>query len=103
MKKVGLVGAEVKMNAWSMMLKRNRARPLYNDYLASEEWRIKRFTVLERDGFLCQKCLVRHATQVHHLSYDRVGDEALDDLVSLCGGCHTKIHLRKGHTSGVVV
>lgn len=64
----------------------------YELYLASEEWRLLRKKVLERDRQTCQACLVATATQVHHLTYVRAGNEDLADLLSLCRPCHRGIH-----------
>jgi 5-methylcytosine-specific restriction endonuclease McrA len=64
----------------------------YVDYLKSDKWLAKRRAVLERDGGICQACLIRAATQIHHKTYKRVGDEALFDLVAVCAPCHEKIH-----------
>jgi hypothetical protein len=70
-------------------------RDRYNAYLASPEWQAKRALVLKRDGFICQECFSRPASQVHHLSYKHLGDEPLDDLLSLCRICHQRIHREK--------
>lgn len=63
----------------------------YNEYLKSEEWKIKRELVLKRDNNLCQSCLSETAMEVHH----KVGifrkNEPLFSLVSVCGKCHTII------------
>lgn len=67
----------------------------YNRYLASPAWKAKRLRTLERDRYMCQGCGVARATQVHHLTYDRVGDEMLFDLASVCEACHQKIHDKK--------
>lgn len=64
----------------------------YNDYLKSPAWRDRRTRVLERDGHICQACLRREATQVHHLTYARVGNEPLFDLTSICTTCHQALH-----------
>jgi hypothetical protein len=64
----------------------------YNKYLKSDKWRIKREAVLKRDNYLCQACLHRTASQVHHLTYKHVLDEPLFDLVSICEPCHRKLH-----------
>lgn len=64
----------------------------YSVYLRSEKWRNKRARVLERDNHLCQACLKRPATQVHHKTYEHVFDEPLFDLVSICDVCHEAIH-----------
>ena len=67
----------------------------YHDYLNSGEWRQKRIRVLRRDGHLCQGCLENVATDVHHMTYDRLFSELLCDLISLCPECHQKCHPHK--------
>ncbi len=64
----------------------------YQEYMASDLWQVRRIRVLLRDDYKCQGCLEQPATDVHHITYDRLGDELLIDLVSLCRGCHDKIH-----------
>lgn len=64
----------------------------YSEYLNSNKWRLKREKVLERDKYLCQACLTRKATQVHHISYEFIYNEPLFDLISVCTECHDKIH-----------
>jgi len=64
----------------------------YNAYLQTTEWRMRRQAVLTRDNYLCQGCRVRRATQVHHLTYDHVGNEFLFELVAICETCHTRLH-----------
>jgi len=46
---------------------------------------------LKRANYLCQNC-GRRATQVHHLTYVGVFDEAPSDLVALCERCHADLH-----------
>lgn len=60
----------------------------YTEYLKTDEWRDKRARVFRRDRSLCQACLKRAATQVHHLSYRHAFDEPLFELVAVCGVCH---------------
>jgi hypothetical protein len=38
-------------------------------------------------------------SHVHHLNYQRLGDEMLFDLVALCEGCHQKLHPHRDLTS----
>jgi hypothetical protein len=64
----------------------------YNKYLLTDKWQNKRLKVLQRDKYLCQACLTNKATQLHHLTYERVFDEPLFDLVSICVPCHDKLH-----------
>lgn len=65
----------------------------YADYLLSPHWRELRHCALERDGHRC-RCGHTHGLVVHHVRY-RLGREELDDLVTLCHGCHRKEHGRK--------
>jgi 5-methylcytosine-specific restriction endonuclease McrA len=64
----------------------------YNAYLLTPKWQRKRTLVLRRDNYLCQACLTRPANEVHHRSYEFVGQEPCFDLVSVCSECHKKIH-----------
>ena len=66
----------------------------YNDYLKSAKWRTMRSLVMERDNGTCRRCSSQ-AEHVHHLNYDRVGDESMSDLVAVCSGCHKWIHSRR--------
>jgi hypothetical protein len=60
----------------------------YAAYLLTEEWRKKRKAAIHRAGGRCQECLVAGLLHVHHLTYERVGREWLDDLIVLCPWHH---------------
>jgi len=64
----------------------------YAAYLSSEQWRRIRAKVLQRDKQLCQGCLINRATDVHHLTYQRLYNELMFDLISLCRDCHEQLH-----------
>jgi len=64
----------------------------YAAYLASPEWAAKRQLVFQRDFYLCRSCPLGLAEIVHHLTYERVYHELLEDLISLCYECHWGIH-----------
>lgn len=70
-----------------------RNKPDYDRYLDSDEWRILRRRILDRDENTCQDC-GDAAMQVHHLSYSWEVMAGKDDtqLVSLCKPCHYKRH-----------
>ncbi|WP_149241505.1 HNH endonuclease [Dyadobacter sp. 32] len=70
----------------------NSAYYKYLQYLDSKEWKVKRVQVLKRDKNLCQGCKEKPAEQIHHLTYDRLYKEFLEDLVSLCVNCHEREH-----------
>lgn len=72
--------------------KKHDRKDEYGRYLLTDKWRSKRDRVLQRDGFKCQACFLRPATQVHHKTYEHIFDEPLFDLVSVCDTCHDALH-----------
>ena len=49
--------------------------------------------VLERDGWRCQKCGSLENLQVHHqIQRSQQGNDALENLVTLCAYCHLQEH-----------
>ena len=67
----------------------------YRKYLQSDQWKAKRRLVLEFMGYKCVKCrkqLTESTANIHHLSYERVRNETLDDLIPLCKECHKLEH-----------
>lgn len=72
--------------------KQEKDRVRYEAYLSSSEWHDKRQRVLIRDENTCQACLRRPAEQVHHLTYFRIFNEPLFDLVAVCRTCHEALH-----------
>jgi 5-methylcytosine-specific restriction endonuclease McrA len=67
----------------------------YNDYLRSPAWRVRRALVMRRAGGTCEGCLSAPATQVHHATYDHVGNELLFELHAICDDCHERAHESK--------
>jgi hypothetical protein len=70
----------------------------YNGYLNSAEWKAKRTKVLRRARDICEGCLEKSATQVHHLTYAHVFNECLFELVAVCDECHERIHAHDTNT-----
>lgn len=67
----------------------------YKEYIKSEEWKIKRKEVLKRDKFKCRLCSAKgteYNLHVHHNSYKNLGNEPLEDLITLCKECHERHH-----------
>ncbi len=61
--------------------------------LGVQEYATLRTQVLDRDGWRCQLCGSSKNLQVHHLkSRSKLGDDALENLVTLCVTCHEKEH-----------
>lgn len=63
----------------------------YPDYLASSIWKERRNHLIEKKG-KCEICGKTKRLEVHHLSYENVGDEKERDLQVLCRSCHQKQH-----------
>lgn len=73
------------------------ALPLtYNWYIQSDLWKTRRDVYSQYYGGVCQRC--RHTTyslSLHHVTYQRLGVEALDDLQLLCSRCHFIVEQEK--------
>jgi 5-methylcytosine-specific restriction endonuclease McrA len=55
--------------------------------------------VLERDGWRCQKCAALENLQVHHtIKRSQLGNDSLDNLVTLCAYCHMAEHEQLSYT-----
>jgi len=53
--------------------------------------------ILKRDAWRCQYCGSMSELQVHHIRRrSRLGDDAEENLITLCAPCHKRLHLRLG-------
>ncbi len=78
-----------------MSIKQDR----YKEYLNSGEWKYKKSQKLKQANFKCDGCNESAgAMEVHHLTYDRIGQELLTDLVAYCIECHKVAHNLLGET-----
>lgn len=64
----------------------------YDAYIVSDVWREKRGPALERAEHRCQVCNADRHLDVHHRTYERLGDERPGDLTVLCRSCHELFH-----------
>ena len=49
--------------------------------------------ILGRDGWRCQSCGSMSNLEVHHKDFrSHSGADSEENLITLCNGCHTKIH-----------
>lgn len=62
----------------------------YREYLESDLWRGTRVLAFQKHGDIC--ICGKVATEIHHLTYDRIGNERIDDLLPLCADCHGNYH-----------
>jgi hypothetical protein len=73
-----------------------RAMP-YRDYLRTPEWRRTRAAALVRAGNCCSLDVTHtRDLEVHHRTYERLGEELAADLVVLCRACHRLHHAEHG-------
>ena len=50
--------------------------------------------VFDRDSWRCQNCGRSSTLQVHHIrTRSSLGDDAAENLMTLCENCHRKVHL----------
>lgn len=70
----------------------------YAVYLQSNAWRRKRLERLQIAQFRCSACSETKAVHVHHLTYARIFDEDMEDLLPLCDLHHRAAEemIRKG-------
>ena len=64
-------------------------------YLHSRKWMDMRLLVLSFNNNECKACGSKGPLEIHHITYQRLGDERTEDLTPLCGGvngCHNKLH-----------
>ncbi len=66
-------------------------------YMKGEQWKALRILTRLRDGSKCRVCGSMRNLNCHHIHYDNLGNEELDDLVTLCENCHTKLHEELGY------
>ena len=64
----------------------------YANYIKSAKWQELRRKVIARANGICEGCGKQPATEAHHLTYKRFGNEMLFDLVAVCKDCHQIIH-----------
>ncbi len=71
----------------------------YQKYLRSRQWAGTRALAIHRANAMCEVCSDRDYLEVHHKTYERLGNETHDDLIVLCGSCHAKVHDKPARTA----
>lgn len=66
----------------------------YEKYLRSDLWKMISITIKKDRNSKCEYCGSRRSLQIHHVTYEHVGEELLylEDILLLCGRCHMKEH-----------
>jgi 5-methylcytosine-specific restriction endonuclease McrA len=69
----------------------NQRRPRLK--LRSKDYALLCKQVLQRDNWRCQECSSMRNLQVHHMQFrSQLGDDVIDNLITLCVDCHRKAH-----------
>lgn len=64
-------------------------RARYNEVLDSFRWKALRKRLIKERGWKCERCGFPAAVlQLHHLNYERLGEELDSDLQVVCEKCH---------------
>jgi 5-methylcytosine-specific restriction endonuclease McrA len=68
-------------------------KEIYRSYRTSNHWNNIRIKKYNLSGIVCSECGAVSKLEVHHLSYDNLGNEDIEnDLIVLCRKCHEKQH-----------
>jgi hypothetical protein len=68
----------------------------YSRFLSSRAWKSLKALVLKRAGYICEACMVKAATSVHHTdgySAGRLPPAWM--LRAVCSDCHQRFHIKK--------
>ena len=72
-------------------IQRRSSNPEYDAYLQSDRWRKLRLAVKLRAKGRCEICQRAEGRECAHLTYERVFNEPMCDLVWLCRPCHREL------------
>lgn len=64
----------------------------YKEYLQTKHWKMFARLAKKKAGWICNACSSGDNLNVHHLTYERRGNEKFSDVVVLCKECHEKVH-----------
>lgn len=60
------------------------------EYYQTYEWFNRRSAVIERSNGRCERCGNSTVSHVVHTTWERLGEELLEDIVGLCQTCHRR-------------
>jgi len=77
------------MSDYMNYLARRVGYATYDKYLHGEHWMLFSEGMRKKS---CECCRRTENLQIHHITYDRLGEELPFDVVTVCGTCHIAIH-----------
>lgn len=67
----------------------------YPQYINTQHWRNIKKAYKYSHEYKCQHCGdTSPGLHLHHLTYERIGNERMSDLMYLCELCHAVVHAR---------
>lgn len=79
-------------DGWEDAVALQGVRVTYDGYLLTTHWELLR---AERLTGVCERCHRQKRTQLHHVTYARLGAEQPTDTLELCDACHRRAHPRQ--------
>lgn len=77
--------------------------PKNTAYYRSPEWVAVRSAAISRDCARCVDCGSWQLLQVHHIRYPvPIEETSVDDVITVCSGCHAKRHWADDRANGAV-
>jgi hypothetical protein len=67
----------------------------YSNYLQSQQWHRKKENRKALDQNQCRLCFATTQLQVHHVTYEKLFNEPMSHLLTVCKSCHEVIHGHK--------
>ena len=64
----------------------------YPAYLNTPWWDFVHSRTIKQARGLCELCQDHGASEAHHTTYERIGEERGADMVALCRHCHQHLH-----------
>ena len=73
------------------------SRKSKQEYLASPQWKALKQQRLIVANHKCENCSSTHRLELHHVTYARLRNEHINDVLILCNLCHNKLHKLTGY------
>lgn len=68
------------------------------EYMQSEKWRALKLSRLRIAQHKCESCGSTHNLHLHHITYERLTQERIEDVVIVCEECHQRQHDHYGYS-----
>lgn len=67
------------------------------EYLSSPQWKALKQQRLTLANHKCENCSSTSRLELHHVTYARLKNEHINDVLILCNSCHSKLHKLTGY------